>query len=281
MKKLQIFKNALRSISSQILGGKFRFFISFFSHYIFKGIGMKNPIAFPAAKFRLRNIVLNTRANTIDFWPCLESYEPDIPYFLLDVLKDKKGTFVDVGGHIGRYTVLMAKNEWKVITFEPMKSSYQMILKNLEENQCSENAKVYNLGLGIKNETLTIYYNSEETAESSLVMNEDKKNKEDIEIVSFDSFIDYKDFDELCFVKIDIEGNEENALMGMLEFIKEKKPILMLELWEYNQQKVTDILKSFGYKRLHVFWFIEEKHKEYMDKMYQFYNSHGLVYDYK
>ena len=69
--------------------------------------------------------------------------------------------------------------------------------------------------------------------------------------------------------------------MGMLEFIKEKRPILMLELWEYNQQKVTDILKSIGYKRLHVFWFIEEKHKEYMDKMYQFYNSHGLVYDYK
>ena len=55
----------------------------------------------------------------------------------------------------------------------------------------------------------------------------------------------------------------------------------MLELWEYNQQKVTDILKSFGYKRLHVFWFIEEKHKEYMDKMYQLYNSHSLVYDYK
>ena len=108
-----------------------------------------------------------------------------------------------------------------------------------------------------------------------------QQNKEDIEIVSFDSFIDYKDFDELCFVKIDIEGNEENAVMGMLEFIKEKKPILMLELWEYNQQKVTDILKSFGYKRLHVFWFIEEKHKEYMDKMYQLYNSHGLVYDYK
>ena len=71
MKKLQIFKNALRSISNQILEGKFRFFISFFSHYIFKGIGMKNPIAFPAAKFRLRNIILNTRASTIDFWPCL------------------------------------------------------------------------------------------------------------------------------------------------------------------------------------------------------------------
>lgn len=175
----------------------------------------------------------------------------------------------------------MAKNGWKVITFEPMKSSCQMILKNLEENQCSENANVYNLGLGIKNEILTIYYNSEETAESSLVMNEDNKNKEDIEIVSFDSFIDYKDFDELCFVKIDIEGNEENAVMGMLEFIKDKRPILMLELWEYNQQKVTDILKSFGYKRLHVFWFIEEKHQQYMDKMYGMYNAHGLVYDYK
>lgn len=87
MKKLQIFKNALRSISNQILEGKFRFFISFFSHYIFKGIGMKNPIAFSAAKFRLRNIILNTRANTIDFWPCLESYEPDIPYFSFGCIK--------------------------------------------------------------------------------------------------------------------------------------------------------------------------------------------------
>lgn len=280
MKKIDLLKKSTKSIKSQILSNKNLFLTSFYSHYFFKIFKLKNPISIPASKFRYQNIILETRKNTIDFWACLESYEPDLTYFLMEVLKNKKGTFVDIGGHIGRFTVLMAKNNWEVITFEPVKSNYDMILKNLESNNSTNNAKVYNLGLGESNHKQKIYYNLSELGESSVVASADKKDESEIEIVAFDTFIKNTAFNELCIVKIDIEGNEENALNGMKKFIQNNKPLLVIELWEDNSKNVTDYLLSMGYKRLHIFWFIESKHSTYMDIMYQLYNKNVLRYDY-
>ncbi|MDO5614633.1 MAG: hypothetical protein Q4G16_00460 [Cruoricaptor ignavus] len=109
-KKIEHLSVTVKSIKEQIISGKFWFLLSFYSHYILKIFGLKNIIPFPAAKFRYQNIVLQTRKETIDFWACLENYEPDLTYFLMNVLKGKKFNFIDVGGHIGRFTVLMAKN---------------------------------------------------------------------------------------------------------------------------------------------------------------------------
>ena len=281
MKKTKLFKTTIRSINSQIINEKNRFLLSFFSHYFFKSFNIKNPVSFPEAKFKFQNIILNTRKNTIDFWACLESYEPDLTYFLMNVLKNNKGTFIDVGGHIGRFTVLTAKNHWNVITFEPIKSNYEMILKNLEENNCCDLATVYNYGLGDKKQKQTIFYNSSELGESSVVMANDKKESSEIEIVDFDNFILHKDFKEICVVKIDIEGNEEKAIIGMKDFIANQKPLLILELWEGNSKNVTEFLHSLGYKKLHIFWFIESKHGYYMKEMYNFYNRHTLRYNYQ
>ncbi|MGV0923091.1 FkbM family methyltransferase [Empedobacter tilapiae] len=281
MKKADLLKTTITSINAQIIDKKKRFLISFYSHYFLKIFKIKNLIPFPEAKFKFQNIVLNTRKNTIDFWACLESYEPDLTYFLMDVLKDNKGTFIDVGGHIGRFTVLTAKNNWDVITFEPVKSNYEMILKNLKGNNCFDSATVYNYGLGDKKQKQTIFYNSSELGESSVVMTDDKKESSEIQIVDFDTFIENKNFKEICVVKIDIEGNEEKAINGMKDFIANQKPLLILELWEENSKDVADFLHSLGYKKLHIFWFIESKHGHYMEKMYNFYNKYTLRYDYQ
>lgn len=281
MKKYQLFLNTITSIKKQILQHKFSFLISFYSHYFFKILKIKNPIPFPASKFKYQNVVLNTRKDTIDFWACLESYEPDLTYFLITVLKENKGSFIDVGGHIGRFTVLMAKNNWNVLTFEPVKSNYEMILNNLRYNNCLDNANVYNCGLGESIHKQNIYYNSSELGESSVVLTDDKKEKSEIEIVDFDSFIKVQNFKEICVVKIDIEGNEENAINGMKNFINTQKPLLVLELWEDNSKNVREFLHALGYKRLHIFWFIESKHGDYMKVMYNHYNKHVLRYDYE
>lgn len=281
MNKFHLLKKTTSSISNQILTNKSSFFISFYSHYIFKSFNTKNPIKFPKSKFKYQNIELLTRENTIDFWACLETYEPDLTYFLIEVLKNKKGTFIDVGGHIGRFTVLMAKNNWNVLTFEPVLSNYNMILNNLKHNNCSENVKIMNCGLGDINQSQTIYFNSSELGESSVIESKDKKEKLDIEIISFDSI--YKNFklDELCVVKIDIEGNEEKALIGMKDFIANHKPLLILELWEDNFKNVKQFLKENGYKRLHIFWFIEEKHTDLIEQMYNLYNKSTIIYNYE
>lgn len=282
MSKLKYLRRTLNSINQQILKNRFAFNCAFFSHYILKNtIGNFSFIKFPASKFKFNNIILQTRYDTIDFWACLESYEPDLTYFLTKVLENEKGSFIDVGGHIGRFTVLMAKREWDVISFEPVKTNYLALENNLAINDCEEYAETYNLGLGSQTSTRTIYFNPKEMGEASLIQNKQRGSQDEIKIVRFDELMKDREFRELCIVKIDVEGHEESAIEGMKEFILSENPLLIIELWEEHSQNLIQFLKSLGYKRLHVFWFIEPKHSPYIEKMYNLYNKNFLRYDYQ
>lgn len=275
-------KQTLRSIDSQIIENKTKFKIAFFDHYIGKNlIGRSAFTKFPESKFKYHDVILGTRPNTIDFWACLESYEPDYTFFLTNVLKNMKGTFIDVGGHIGRYTTLMAKREWNVHTFEPVKMNYDAILSNLKLNECEQYAKVYNVGLGNSERFETIYFDSKELGESSMIKQKNQNSENRIQILRFDDFMLNEKFDDLTIVKIDVEGFEREVFEGMMKFIEANKPLLMLELWEDNSTSIIPLLKSLGYKRLHVFWFIEEKHQRYMDVMYHLYNKKTIHYHYE
>jgi len=52
-------------------------------------------------------------------------------------------TFIDVGAHIGYYSILIGKNVHgiDVISFEPSKQNYAMLLKNIKLNNLEQNIK--------------------------------------------------------------------------------------------------------------------------------------------
>src|SRR5690606_31036162 len=277
----QYLKNTVKSINSQILENKTKFFLAFFNHYISKNT-IKEFVffKFPSTKFKYSKVVLKTRPNTIDFWVCLESYEPDLTYFLTDVVNEKKGTFIDVGGHIGRYSTLMAKQNWNVFAFEPIKNNYDILCENLNYNNCSKNAIVYNLGLGNENIEKTIYFNEKEMGEASLIQQDEQNQQTKIKIVKFDDFMKLKNFEKFIIVKIDVEGFENEVLTGMKNFLKTYKPIIVLELWKDNSDKISTLLKEIGYQRLHIFWFIKETHQSLIDPMYLLYSKNKMGYEY-
>ncbi|MBO6212328.1 FkbM family methyltransferase [Algoriella sp.] len=282
-KKIHIYKKTVKAIDEQFIGSAkelFKFKLAFYSHYLSKTTGVKNLFSFAKAKFRYQNVVLSTRENTIDFWACLESYEPDFTYFLRTVLSQEKGNFIDVGGHIGRFTTLMAKNDWQVVTFEPIKSNYNLLMNNLNDNDCNQNAVVYNIGLGDKAVNQNIYFDRKELGEASMINNSSANDSENIKIEVFDELMKGYQFNDLTVVKIDVEGFEENVINGMKDFLTTEKPLMVLELWSGNSEHVITYLKSLGYKRLHIFWFIEEKHGKYMDEMFNLYKRSNQNYQY-
>lgn len=283
MTKREHLKKTVNSIKTQLVGNnsdKKRFLAAFYNHYIFKQLHLPGIIKFPKAKFTYQNVILETRPNTIDFWVCLESYEPDLTLFLTEFIDEKKGTFIDVGAHIGRYSTLMAKKNWDVISFEPLKINFQALENNLKINGVEKNARIFNAGLGNEAEEQTIYFNKLELGEAS-ISEQEGDSKDDIKILRFDDI--YKDFvlNDLCVVKVDVEGYEEKVIEGMHDFVKTHKPLFVIELWAEKSPKLVEFLKSQGYKRLHIFWFIEEKHKESISKMYEKYNRYKLNYGYE
>ena len=61
---------------------------------------------------------------------------------------------------------------------------------------------------------------------------------------------DIKKFDELnikeniCFLKIDVEGFDEYVLYGMKNFLKKNSPIILVEYNECNFSKIYNFLKN-------------------------------------
>lgn len=50
---------------------------------------------------------------------------------------------------------------------------------------------------------------------------------------------------------------------------------------EEKSPKLVAFLNSHGYKRLHIFWFLEEKHQVCISKMCEKYSRYHLNYDYE
>ena len=58
----------------------------------------------------------------------------------------RNGVFFDIGGHIGTMSIPLSKVYQKVYTFEPCKTNYDLLIKNLEINHI-KNVKAYNMAI--------------------------------------------------------------------------------------------------------------------------------------
>jgi FkbM family methyltransferase len=127
---------------------------------------------------------------------------------------------VDIGAHVGYYTLLAAKavgDKGKVFCFEPESSNYALLLKNAEVNGYknvtpvrkavfSKTGKV-NLFLGRYSGTHGLYPSVYST--STLA----------VDAITLDEFFEDKDC-PIDIIKMDIEGAEMAAVTGMAEILK-------------------------------------------------------------
>ena len=166
---------------------------------------------------------------------------------------------IDVGANIGWYTLNLSKflTNGQVMAFEPFSKNHLALQSNIEANQF-KNIKVYQIGLGNKNEKLQIRYNSADHNLGMASINLTTYDYiEDIEVKRLDDFTSQMDLSKLKFIKIDIEGFEFEALLGMAEILGKYKPLLLIEQDENVLQsktpevveKIDEFLKAIGYKK--------------------------------
>ncbi len=110
-------------------------------------------------------------------------------------------TVLDVGGFCGETAVFFSsRGAKKVIIYEPVKAHHELIRKNIELNAIE--AEQYEKGIGEKNESVTINY---DTADWGFGNSSKGKNKITIEIKSTTEVIEESKAD---VAKIDCEGAE-------------------------------------------------------------------------
>jgi FkbM family methyltransferase len=146
----------------------------------------------------------------------------------------------DIGANIGFFTCLfssMVRPGGKVISFEPMPATREMLLENLTVNHI-QNVEVLSVAVGSDDTRARIYFRDLHMGEgtASLYPTNNGGNSEEISIVRIDTIA--PGLPSPDFVKIDVEGAQEDVWRGGAQFFSTQVPLIMAELRES-----TDIAK--------------------------------------
>lgn len=152
-------------------------------------------------------------------------------YFDLDLIScDKNEVLVDIGAYIGD-TVLSYANTFgedafkRIYCYEIVPANIEYLKKNIELDKL-ENVVIRDKG--VSNKKGSLFLNGNEV--SSITQLSDEGDYE-VETVTIDDDID----EDITFIKMDIEGAEEEALLGCLKKIKANHPKLALSIYHNNQ----------------------------------------------
>ncbi|MBE5730089.1 FkbM family methyltransferase [Candidatus Parvarchaeota archaeon] len=158
-----------------------------------------------------------------------------------DFIPTKNDIVVDVGAQYGDYAVLCAGyyKVNKVYCFEPLKSNFKEIEKNIKLNKL-KNISAYNVALGSENKMIKITYGGDmagivgdRTQKTYLKMLDSYRLKPTI-------------------LKIDVEGFEMDVLRGAIKTIGKYHPKIIIETHTLKLRKeVLSFLGSMRYKVKH------------------------------
>ncbi|MGG1877319.1 FkbM family methyltransferase [Paenibacillus cisolokensis] len=139
-------------------------------------------------------------------------------------------TVVDVGTNVGYFTLLASKlvgTEGRVIGFEANSELVGTVKDNLAMNWLTENTTIINKAVYSENKQLEFLNSERFHAYSSIHEKPSDDNLLDtytsvvIDAVALDE--ELKDINSIDLLKIDIEGGEYNAFLGMMKLIEQKK----------------------------------------------------------
>lgn len=155
----------------------------------------------------------------------------------------KYRNFVDGGSFTGdtlqQYIFFMGEFKYEsVYCFEPDEMAVNILKDNIKTNQF-KNVIVRKTALWSVVNTINFYESG--AGGSSVYNNQGKK----LEIMAED--LDNLNIEKIDFIKLDIEGAEYNALLGMRKTILKNKPVLAICVYHKQDDliKIPQLIKSF------------------------------------
>ena len=152
----------------------------------------------------------------------------------------RKGDVVfDIGAYKGDTAIFFASylgKEGKVYAFEPVKSNYDSLLKNIKLNKLGDVVIPVNKGCASRS-GLSRSISAKAGAPWSFLT--DSEEGEEVEVVSLDHFIKTQNIRKLDFIKMDVEGHEYDVLMGARETIKRFAPKVVIPLYHNTSDLFT------------------------------------------
>lgn len=172
-------------------------------------------------------------------------------FMMRDLLRNigPQAVAVDVGANIGQHSLFLSKYAAQVHSFEPYPPVLERMRRLVALNSIS-NIQIHPVGLGDTKQTLPFSPpDKDNLGGGSFVPDEDSKTSAlTLEVVRGDDFFSEIGIDRLDLVKIDIEGFEKQAILGMRKTLAQHRPVIVMELnlgGSLSFQSANDFFDSF------------------------------------
>ena len=161
--------------------------------------------------------------------------------------------FFDCGSNYGFYSLYVASlsKDNKIISIEASKKTFNEFGKNIHLNNFL-NIKKFNKAISDIDDQIITFNESEKDWESSIShKNFSAYSSYKVKSIKIDTLAeDYELENYEIIIKLDIEGNEMNAIRGSLNLISKSSPLIIIEFSKYifnKDDNIKNILVNINY----------------------------------
>ena len=192
------------------------------------------------------------------FWRGWQGYEPET-VGLFYRLAQSGGTIIDVGAHIGFYSLLasFANSKNKIFAFEPLERVFASLERNVKLNKI-ENVRCFRGAVGAASGIQDFYFPDEDHPVSSSLRSEmllatcpsESIKRVPVSVVTLDEFIADQGITKVDLIKLDTERTEHDVLAGANKVLQRDEPDIICEVWPDagNKLLLENILRPLGYR---------------------------------
>lgn len=145
-------------------------------------------------------------------------------------LMDPNKWFVDIGAHVGTYTLPFARKAAGVHAFECSPRTYNFLCANIALHELDYHVKTYNLALGNEKGNVSYYIRSQDGGGNGCLRFDKDTDKPYVQVPMVR--LDDCHLNNIGLIKIDVEGLEKQVLEGATETLQRNGyPKILFESW--------------------------------------------------
>jgi FkbM family methyltransferase len=165
-------------------------------------------------------------------------------------------TVIDIGAHIGRYTIVSSKlvgNIGKVVAIEADPDNFQLLKRNVALNNLT-NVLPLNYAVFSTKTKIKLYEQSASAKYNSLILTRAKETEKYAEVNAdtLDSILELNGINQINWIKIDVEGAEFEVLKGATNTLSRENIALLIEIHNIGDSNhydnIIDFLKHYNYE---------------------------------
>lgn len=211
-------------------------------------------------------VIVESKIGTFEATPRNDSFLKSLPLFesythsWLDKT-DHRNLFIDIGANIGFYSILAVNEKGydAAIAFEPSPNSFKRLQRNVKLSHAEKRVDTFNKAIGNSNETMSLVQNPVHTGGNKLTNKSRNKSTVAVQVTPLSDLLERKGikYEDISFIKIDVEGFEVNVLKGMKNVLNQLRQgsLIFIETREGdgNKDTVVKLLSNAGFEQIDSF----------------------------